>query len=96
MTTITADIDGQTLMVDLSAITGLDALAFRLALGEEIDALVLRWVEAERIPALLADLAVAKWLWVRQNVDPLASLPAVAATVSLLPSAEPEPVDEAA
>lgn len=96
MTTITAEIDGQTLTVDLAAVSGLDALAYRHAVGTEIDALILGWLEAGHVPAFLADLAVVRWLWERQNVNPLASLAAVAASLSLLPAAAPETVDEAA
>lgn len=96
MTTITAEIDGQTFRVDLTRVSGLDALAYRHALGQELDALILGWLEAGHVPAFLADLAVVRWLWERQNVDPVASLPAVAASVFLLPAPEPETVDEAA
>ncbi len=88
MTMITAETDGQTFPVDLSRVSGLDALAYRQALGVEIDALILGWLEAGRVPAFLADLAVVRWLWERQNVDPLASLPVVASQVFLLPSPE--------
>lgn len=88
MTMITAEIDGQTFPVDLSRVSGLDALAYRHALGVEIDALILGWLESGRVPAFLSDLAVVRWLWERQNVDPLASLPVVASQVFLLPSPE--------
>lgn len=89
---ITAEVDGQTFAVEPHRITGLDALAFRVDVGQEIDAVILEWLEAGEVPALLADLAVAKWLWLRQNGQPLVSLASVAASVTLLP----EPDDEAA
>lgn len=91
MTTITAEIDGQTFTVDLARVSGLDALSYRHSVGAELDALILGWLEAGRVPAFLADLAVVRWLWERQNVDTLASLPAVASSVTLLPA--PDPVD---
>ena len=93
MTTITAEIDGQTFAVDLTRVSGLDALTYRHAVGSELDALILGWLEAGRVPAFLADLAVVRWLWERQNVDPLASLAAVAASVALLPPVAPEADD---
>lgn len=87
---ISAEIDGQSFGVEPHRITGLDALSYRHEVGAELDALILGWLEAGRVPALLADLAVAKWLSVRQNGQPLASLAAVAASVSLLPEPEAE------
>jgi len=93
VTTITAEIDGQTFTVDLTRVSGLDALTYRHAVGSELDALILGWLEAGRVPAFLADLAVVRWLWERQNVDPLASLAAVAASVALLPPVAPEADD---
>lgn len=90
--TITAEVDGQTFAVEPHRITGLDALSFRHEVGAELDAVVLGWLEAGQVPALLADLAVVKWLWLRQNGQPLVSLAVVAASVPLLP----EPTDEAA
>lgn len=90
MTTITAEIDGQSFAVDLHRVTGLDALAYRRALDADLDALILGWLESGRAPALLADLAVVRWLWERQNVDPMSSLLAVAASVPLLPAAPGE------
>lgn len=85
MSSITAEIDGQTFTVDLAKITGLDALAFRGAVGVDLDGVVAGWVDAGTVVAL-ADLAVVKWLWARQQVDPLVPLAAVAATVMLLPA----------
>lgn len=90
--TVRAEIDGQVFPVELWRVSGLDALSYRHEVGAELDALILGWVQRGEVPALLADLSVAKWLWTRQNGQPLASLAAVAAGVGLLPAPEqPEP-----
>lgn len=84
--TVRAEIDGQVFPVELWRVTGLDALSYRHEVGAELDALILGWVQRGEVPALLADLSVAKWLWARQNGDPLVPLAAVAAGVGLLPA----------
>lgn len=91
MSTITATIDDVELTVDLAKVTGLDALAFRYAIGAELDLVVARWA-SEGLSPLAADLAVVKWLWIRQHHDPLAPLALVAASVPLLPTSEPSEV----
>lgn len=94
--TITAVIDGTTHPVDLTRVTGLDAVQYRMETGQELDLTVLGLLERSEL-VLLADLAVVKWLWVRQNVDPLATFALVASTVTLfptVPAAEPAPVAE--
>lgn len=88
--TITATIDGQTFTVDLSMVTGLDAITYRGEVGADLDALVASWVEAGAV-VTLADLAIIKWLWTRQRVDPLASLARVAQTVTLVPADDLDP-----
>lgn len=84
--TVRAEIDGQVFPVELWRVSGLDALSYRHEVGAELDALILGWLERGEVPALLADLSVAKWLWARQNGDPLVSLAVVAAGVGLLPA----------
>ena len=42
--TITAEIGGQTFTVDLSMVTGLDAITYRGEVGADLDALVASWV----------------------------------------------------
>lgn len=84
MSTITASIDGQEFVVDLAKVNGLDALAFRAATGTDLDVVIADWAAAGALVAL-ADLAIVKWLWHRQHVDPTVSLAKVASTVALLP-----------
>ncbi len=85
MSTITATVDGQTLVVDLARVTGLDAIAYRGSVGDNLDLVVAGWLEAGGIVAL-ADVAIVKWLWWRQNIDPMVPLADVAASVTLLPT----------
>lgn len=93
MSTITAVIDGTTHEVDLAKVSGLDAMQYRMETGQELDLAVLGIVERGEV-VLLADLAVVRWLWVRQNVDPLATFALVAGTVTLFPAvATSEPVE---
>ncbi len=88
MNSITATIEGQTLAVELHRITGRDALDYRIAVGEELDYRVgmLLGIGATGQEMPLADAAVVKWLWTRQNLNAAASLPAVAASVTLFPA----------
>ena len=90
VSTITATIDGQEFTVDLHRITALDALSFWGATGIDLDDLVTAW--AGGAPTKLKDSGVVKWLWFRQNGEPLAPLTAVAFSVTLLP----EPVEDPA
>ena len=87
--TITAEIDGQSFEVDLTKVSGLDAISYRHEVGAELDLLIVAWMEQGGI-ALLADLAIARWLWERQNVNPLAPLGVVAKGVTLLPAVDIE------
>lgn len=94
--TITAVIDGTAHTVDLTRVTGLDAVQYRMEAGQELDLAVLGLLERSEV-VLLADLTVVKWLWVRQNIDPVATFALVAATVTLFPAEtaeEPAPVAE--
>ena len=88
MNTITADIDGQTLTVELHQVTGLDALDYRKLIGEDLDyrvgVLIALGAAGQEMP--LADAAVVRWLWTRQNVDRTASLAVVASTLTLFPA----------
>lgn len=97
MISITAEVDGQVFTVDLGRVSGWDALSYRHVVGTELDALVLRWCQLGKVPAFAADLAVAYWLWQRQEIDPMVPLADVAAQVPLLPSEPPagEPVEDA-
>lgn len=92
MSTITATIDGVDCSIDLAKVTGLDAWQFRMETGQELDLAVLGVMERGGA-VLLADLAVAKWLWVRQTVDPLATFALVAASVTLVPADDPVSVE---
>lgn len=89
--TITAVVDGSTCTVVLSRVTALDAMQFRIETGTELDLAVLSILERGEV-VLIADLAVVRWLWVRQEVDPLAPFVTVAASITLFP-AEPEPAE---
>lgn len=86
---ITAEDQGQAFPVDLTRVTGLDALVYRQTCGDDLDARVGAWLVAAPDDSAgwsLADRALIKWLYVRQNVDPNAPLAAVADTVTLLPA----------
>lgn len=85
MSTITAVIDGTPHEVDLSKVTGLDAFQFRMETGQDLDLAVLAIIERGEA-VLLADLAVVKWLWARQNVNPLGAFALVAASVTFVPA----------
>jgi hypothetical protein len=85
MSKITAVIDGTTHEVDLTKVTGMDAMQFRMETGQELDLAVLGIIE-QGGAVLLADLAVVKWLWLRQNGEPLANFALTAATVTLFPA----------
>lgn len=91
MSKITAVIDGTDHEVDLTRVTGMDAMQFRMETGHELDLAVLGIIE-QGGAVLLADLAVVKWLWLRQNGEPLASFALTAASVTLFPA---DPVVEA-
>lgn len=82
--TITADLGDHKLTVDLSAVTGWDAITYGLTTGQHIETAL--GIPAE---APLADLAVTVWLWHRQNGQPNVSLEAAARTITLLPADEP-------
>lgn len=88
---LTAEHQGQTFPADLSRVTGLDALVYRQAVGEDLEARVLAVAGAPPEAWTLADRAVIAWLFVRQNVDPNATLATVAASLTLLPADEPAP-----
>lgn len=88
--TITAVIDGTAHSVDLARVTGLDAIQYRIETGQELDLVVLGVLESGPDSVLLADLAVVKWLWVRQNVNPVATFALVASSVTLFPASEPD------
>lgn len=86
---IAADIDGQTFPVDLTAVTGLDALVYRQATGEELDArigVLMLTAPDDGADWPLADRAVIKWLSTRQLINPDAPLAPVAASVTFLPA----------
>ena len=89
MSTITAVIDGTEHTVDLARVTGLDAVQYRMETGQELDLAVLGLLERGPDAVLLADATVVKWLWVRQNVDPLATFALMTTTVTLFPAAVP-------
>lgn len=97
MSKITAVIDGTTHEVDLTKVTGMDAMQYRMETGQDLDLAVLGIVEQSSDAVLLADLAIVKWLWLRQNGQPFATFALVAATVTLFagedPSSEPTAVD---
>lgn len=84
MSTITAVIDGETHEVDLTRVTGLDAMQYRMETGQDLDLAVLGVLERGEA-LLLADLALVKWLWVRQSVNPVETFALVAASVTLFP-----------
>ncbi len=81
--------DGQQVTIGLHEVTGLDALVYRKATGEELDSrLGLMIAAAPDDPDgwSLADRAVIVWLWTRHNVNPDAPLAVVAAGVTLIPA----------
>lgn len=88
--TVAFDLDGVERTLELHRVTGLDALAYRNATGGELDAVLMSWIERREV-GLLADMAVAKWLWIRQNGEPLAPLAQIAYSVKFLPSPAPVP-----
>lgn len=87
--TLAAADDGALFTADASLVTGLDALVYRQATGEDIDGRIGALIaSAPEDPAdwPLADKAIIKWLWVRATVDANAPLADVASTVHLLPA----------
>ena len=91
---ITADNNGQTCVVDLADVTGLDALVYRRDVGEELDhrlGALLAVAPDDSAGWCLADRTVIVWLWTRHNVDADARLAEVAASVHLMPSTPPVP-----
>jgi len=91
MSTIKAEMDGTEFEVDLAKVTGLDATQYRLETGQELDLSVAMIIERGGLVVFAADLAIMRWLWVRQNVDPLVHFAVVAASVPLLPRSVDEP-----
>lgn len=88
--TITVDVHGESVVVDLGLVSALDALTFRIETGTELDDLVGRWLSHPE-DVYLADHGVLMWLRARQKGHPLVSLAGVLASVPLLPP----PADEA-
>lgn len=82
---LTVSISGQSFVCDVEAVNGLDAWEYASAVGGDIvaslDALVALAEAGETPPFHLA--VVAKWLALRQLVDPLVTFAAVAAATTL-------------
>lgn len=92
MSQITVTVDGSEQVVDLAKVTGLDAMQYRMETGQELDLAVLGILDRGNV-VLLADLAVASWLWVRQSVDPLATFALVASSLTLFSAEQVEPAE---
>lgn len=85
---LTVDNLGQACAVSLADVSGLDALVYRQATGEDLDArigAIIGTALAAPDSLSLADRAVVVWLWTRHNVNADAPLAAVASTVKLMP-----------
>lgn len=94
---LTAEIEGQTLPVDLAAVTALDGLLYRQATGEDLDARLTAMMLTAPDDAAgwpLVERGVIKWLAARQLGIADATLAAVLSTVTFLP-VDPPP-DEGA
>ena len=92
MSQITVTVDGSEQVVDLAKVTGLDAMQYYMETGQDLDLAVLRILDRGNV-VLLADLAVASWLWVRQSVDPLATFALVASSLTLFSAEQVEPAE---
>lgn len=96
---LTCEDNGVEVVVWLAAVSGLDALDYRRALGSELDAAL--WSMANTATAedftvadwSLADRAVLCWLWARHNIDARAPLADVVAGVRMIYVSDP--ADEA-
>jgi hypothetical protein len=85
---LTATIEGQVFPVDVLAVTALDALVYERATGGMLEAKIAELTEAASTEGAMlrsTDIAVVKWLWVRQHVDRDAGFAAVVASVPLFP-----------
>lgn len=94
MATLTVDNNGQACPVDLADVSGLDALVYRALSGEELDhrlGAIIGQAAVDPDGLCLADRAIVVWLWTRHNVNPDATLAAVAADVHLMSSTPPAP-----
>jgi hypothetical protein len=85
MATLTAEIDGRTLVVDLSAITAWDAYAWEVVGLGALDACVAAVADPETV-LTATGLAMVAWLYERQNGRPSVSVEAVARTITLFPA----------
>lgn len=89
--TITADVHGEPVVVDLTKVSALDALAFRIETDVDLEVFVARWLTRPDVPTL-ADHGVLVWLEARQNGQPHLPLATALAMVPLLPApSKPEP-----
>lgn len=89
MSTITAEIDGRTLTVDLSEVNAWDAMAWNAAGLGALEAAIAGVTDPDAL-LLAPGLALVAWLWERQNGSPNISVEAVARTVPVYASPPPE------
>ena len=90
--TLTAEIEGESFTADLTAVDAVDAVLFYRALSEPLDIALGRMIAHAPADAggwPMIERAIIKWLAIRQTGHPV-DLPEILASVTFLPSAEPE------